>query len=71
MWSEFRENSVGGSAKNYDTTSDVVANWKLPRLFFAMEALMIQRLQVWYAPEYKVPNEGGKVKAWRGFVSRY
>ena len=31
----------------------------------------MQRLQVRYASECKVPNERGEVKVWRGFISRY
>ena len=51
--------------------SDVVVNLKVPRLFFAGDIGDIQRLQVWYTVECKVPNERGKGKVWRGFVSGY
>ena len=51
--------------------SDVVVNCKTPRLFFTGDIGDIQHLQVGHASEGTVPNEGGKEKVWRGFVSRY
>ena len=52
-------------------SSDVVANYKVPRLFFARIIGDIQRLQVGYATGYTVFNEKEKEKVWKGFVSRY
>ena len=43
----------------------------MPRLFFAEDIGDIQRLQVRYVPECKVPNEGEKEKVVRGFASHY
>ena len=42
----------------------------MPRLFFTGRIGDIQCLQVRYAFENKVPNELGKEKVWRGFVSK-
>ena len=39
-------------------------------LFFTGGIGDIQRLQVWYASECKVPNEGGKEMVWRGFACK-
>ena len=38
----------------------------MPRLFFAGAIGDIQRLQVQYTSECKLPNERGKEKVWRG-----
>ena len=43
----------------------------MPRLVFAGVNGDIQRLQMRHAREGKIPDEKGKEKVWRGFVSRY
>ena len=43
----------------------------MPRLFHAVDIGDIQRSQVRYASERKVPNDRGKGKAWRESVSRF
>ena len=44
---------------------------KVPRFFFAGDMSDVQPLQVRYAFKCKAPNERGKRKIWREFVSRY
>ena len=41
------------------------------RLFFAGDIGDIQNLLTICASEFKVPNERGKGKVWRGFVSHH
>ena len=46
-----------------------MVNYKVPRLFVTGAIGDIQRLQVRYASECKVPNVEGKEKVWRGFAA--
>ena len=43
----------------------------MPKLFFAGDVGGIQRLQVGYVPELKIPNARRKPKVWKGSVSFY